>query len=582
VEGGSIVGLSFRSEVPTGYKQIVRLDKYVQPLGIGGFINSSIEATINTFTELPRVKAKENLYYMVLPSGCGKTTLCDKYGFIDIDACMSGGDRGFLQLALCYNMQGADDKAKEAGQQWVLQVMAMFGCTSFDRPTLVLVHDDATGYATGAVKIGSANLPLEVKKKGKAMLGQVAKRLVEKNDEIFRALDSDDSEKASYAEVESWVLTKARKHRIGFNDPTCYDALGKSKVEAMSMSELVEGWKAGQVSREYVECRAFDDREYQRCGFCYPLSVWMLALNGAYRDLSHTGQQVAWAGDADSYLGRAEMDGHLDIEKLRRSKMDSETKAVVVSWWIATGRYMEKSGAMFRLLCGLSSGARHALVSFGMLLRRSRFMFGVAMSDSDRCDVMGLCRLFGFRGEAELYESKDMEARDSDMMLHRVLKSRGKMQLSANQVQVISEYSGAMMSTVGTSTGDVSDILDGWSTKESLSLFMAVKRIGKEGFVGTGRNVKVVIDCACIDESRQIERIAWRPDMLRILDEPASRNPGVGDVVLEKGYCWLRERGKETMQEIGPSQLENMMMGREAKLEPQTPVWKVGVMAGLV
>nr|UVG55905.1 putative RNA-dependent RNA polymerase [Poaceae Liege alphachrysovirus 1] len=101
---------------------------------------------------------RENLHAIVMPGGHGKTHLCNRYGFIDVDNLV---DRISAAELFDMRMKCVVSNTKEwveHNTQWYIAINKTLSLMTFDRPTVVLVHSEECAIEIGAGILGVITL----------------------------------------------------------------------------------------------------------------------------------------------------------------------------------------------------------------------------------------------------------------------------------------------------------------------------------------------------------------------------------------------------------------------------------------
>lgn len=556
-----------------GRSEKVVFPKFEGKLLDRGFINNSLDTTIETVSELPRVKPKKNLYSVTMPACSGKTTLSGKYGFLDIDGCLGQSGANALSHALAMHRHGASDETKARAKVWLECVRDCFQGFTFDKPTLVLVHDDLTGYMTGATKVGACSLPLEVKKRHDYSGKEGRTQLIEINHDVFERQNDDAVQFETYSEVEAYVVKRARRFGVSMGGDEGCRAIGQGRASELSGIELVRAWEAGQVSKEYVEERMLDDREYETYGFGYNLNAWLSAMAGGF----YQGEELNdRAGDLlERFQERAELTGHVDAQKLMRLKISDDDKIKRVTWWLSTGRYCQRSDIMYTLISGIGQNGPRVFMSLAHVLRRSRFIFDASVEDGDRLDLLSLCRLYGFSGDLDLYQEMSLEAQDENDRVVRHCKKASVRYLNEALSEIAQEYTSVQQSTPKYRISSMLAEMEGWTTGDVIALFEVLRKAGEHGWFGRGRNVRSAVNKLVMEERRKMDRHGWDTAVKHMLDSPVTSYPGVGDVVLERGLDYIMHSGREKVHVLERSELEEILLWGLGDPEVGTPIWAV-------
>jgi len=553
--------------------------RYEGVLGGKGFINNSLDATIETVTELPRVAAKENLFSITMPCCCGKTTIAAELGCIDIDSCMGRMGEGFLSLALLANGRDLTPKVKAESRAWLENVRAVFKPMSFEEPTLLLVHDDLTGYMSGATKIGSCNLPMEYKNKHNASLNPKRRELIRLSDEIFSEMNKDGVELDDYNAVELYVIQRASRFKIRLNNSEFLRGIGLDRADKLHGEALVRAWRGGQVPKAYVERKMIEDRQEDARGFDHSINAWVVALSGGLGRLTRV-ERTEPVVDISTFLVRCDLVQHIDAMKIVRTKAPGWDKMIRLGWWLAVGRYCSKSEVLHRLIAGIDYDGTDVFIGIGHLIRRSRFLFDVSLTDEDRVDLMCLCRMYGFRGDIELYKEQTPEKKDEADRVVRYCEMQGNIFLSTRSTSAVASFLGLEHYPKHMSTGDVARGMEGWNVRDAAAMFSVLRDLGDSVFLGKGDVCRNLLTRLIDERVRHLRRVTWSKYVMGVMQRNVADNSGVCDLVLEYGLEYLILNGSEQVVEVTAGDLEKIIAGEHVQLEEGTPIWSVAQAIG--
>jgi hypothetical protein len=541
------------------------LERYEKNLGIGVFSLSSISESIETISNIPNVKQKPMMYFITLPSGSGKTWLSEKYGFIDIDSCMGRFDRSYLAQAISFAAD-VTDETKKRSQEWLSCVRQVFRAMLIDRPTLVLVHDDVTGFVTGGRKIGAANVALGEKIRGNKSMDAARRKLIELNHAVYNKFEDGANEFKTHLECEEFVLARARALGVMHSGDECQSKVGKAGADDMSHIQLVNAFAAGRVTKEYVDKRAFEDREISKSGFGLSMNTWAMALAGAFYS-SNRKHEMGLRVSMESIKANLNLSGHVDLNKISALRIDEDDKACRLSWWLGCGRKLEKSEKLFEFVCGVGRNSVEVFKSVGMLLSKSRFLCGVELCDADRMGVLALARLYGYRGEVELYDQLSMEEADEEDRVLRHAKAEGNVYLPKSRTPFLAGVMDLEVVPDRFTVGDVCRHLDDWTTRDVMCLFEMMKQWDENVWVGDGpvaQNVALAMLDQYIENVRSVP-LNWRFEEMMM--GSARDYPGIGSVVMEKGMKYILNQGRQRRMRIMSTVLEDIILnGRDSDL----------------
>jgi hypothetical protein len=199
----------------------------------------------------------DNLYAIVVPAGCGKTTMCGKMGWIDVDNCIPDRDRGDMwderltRLADGYSWSQSQDA-------YLNKVKSTLSLLSFNKPTVILVHDYYAVSKLGLTYLGGVFME-EVTSKSKRCgsegnFATLNKELVKQYEGILQASDHNEVEKFCIQMCENAGIPTATPYAHGLqgsNFFTAPEGLGDGSL--CDIDELISYEKQGMVCKDSVD-----------------------------------------------------------------------------------------------------------------------------------------------------------------------------------------------------------------------------------------------------------------------------------------------------------------------------------------
>lgn len=553
-------------------QQIVRkeLRKYEKEIGIGKFSMAALQSTLETVSEMPNVASKHNLFFITMPSGSGKTYLSGKYGFIDIDSCIGTYERNYISIAIsiCHSQ---DDDVKEKYKSWLTCIRGVFKGMSFGSPTLVLVHDDMTGYLTGGRKIGGANVCLEEKIRRNKSRDKDRRKLIEVNDSIHLKMSEGDPEFRLHSEAEEYVLKRCEKFNIRHAGVSSQKDMTTERLDDMSMRQLSNAFEAGNVSKAYIDRRVLDDRECDTRGFGVTLNTWAMAMAGAYYGTADAGELDVSLSMAD-FSDNVSTSGQIDINRIVRLDIADDDKMRRLLWWIGIGRYMKLSNLMFDVITGIGRSGGKSFRGIGNLVSRSRFIFDTPATDDDRVDVIGLCRLYGYSGNTMLFEEDRLEDQDRKDIVQRHSKKVSGKYLNEGQTALAANVAGMEIYPSKMTVEEVNTSFVSWSTRDVMALFEMLRKQGCALGLGDGANLNDVAQMMMHDELNKLEEVDWSDSFISMLESSCDKHPGMGAIILERGIDYVIRKGRRHKTVIINAELENFIVYGVYNGESGTPM----------
>jgi hypothetical protein len=97
-------------------------------------------------------RRRDNLYAIVMPSGSGKTQMCDKYGFVDVDRCSVGSEHEVLNAMRIQCINGKKDW-QEHNDYWLPIVTGTLDLLDFTEPVIIMVQSEMLALSIGALPL---------------------------------------------------------------------------------------------------------------------------------------------------------------------------------------------------------------------------------------------------------------------------------------------------------------------------------------------------------------------------------------------------------------------------------------------
>lgn len=95
---------------------------------------------------------RDNLYAVIMPAGCGKTSLCRKYGFVDVDELVSQSEHNSYIEARAAIIAGYGDW-KVHNRIWFDRLNQTLDLLDYSKPVLLFCHTEETAREVGATPI---------------------------------------------------------------------------------------------------------------------------------------------------------------------------------------------------------------------------------------------------------------------------------------------------------------------------------------------------------------------------------------------------------------------------------------------
>lgn len=113
-----------------------------------------VDFTVEVENSLDRYKlqARDNLFAIVMPVGSGKTSVCDRYGFVDIDRCAVKIEHDTLNEMRVDCINGKQSW-EEHNKYWLRLVNQTLDLVDYSRPVVIMVHSEIIALNIGALPL---------------------------------------------------------------------------------------------------------------------------------------------------------------------------------------------------------------------------------------------------------------------------------------------------------------------------------------------------------------------------------------------------------------------------------------------
>lgn len=350
-----------------------------------------IDATIRQSMQLPSVGKRDNLYAICVPVGCGKTTMCEDYGLLDVDDCVTGGVKREFHRAIVEMMQNGRVYIEgTGGSAWVSELNDTLDRMTFAEPCVIMLHDVMTAHMIGARVL--ACVTTDKSTLAESMRGRPAAEVG-----------------AAMATVDIMNMV----HKVaGRGFPVVH---GKNVEEiSMKVARILEVNNMPMPVDHGEMGSACDDFEN---GEGYYLTAWSESLAYGRSDFGDGWKEYAALAMLKPTMTRRAVRGddwtefaeclhvmeHDEVRVLIKSCQRLSTKRLrrVITWWKLMGQDMVSAKAVLSILCGLAD-ADTAIVErmVKMAVGQKAFM-GYYVNQEDANVYMALLECWvGTRDEA--------------------------------------------------------------------------------------------------------------------------------------------------------------------------------------
>jgi len=504
----------------------IELAKYEREVGKGRFSFTAVSQTLETLSELPQIPRRDYLSYIVLPAGCGKTYLAEKYGFLDIDCCCPPESRGYLMKSLTI-VSDTSEETKRESKMWIRAVRMTLASMTFTKPTVLLVHDDMTGYMVGAIKLGEFNLPLSYKLA--RVKGQVRKKLVEINDTIHRKFVNAD-ECSSHDEIEVGVINLV--DRIGVS--RAHDDIAIESVE-----DGEAGVRAGKVSKESLDKYVLAN-DCKSKGYGVTMNMWALAISAG---MAHKGRPGIKC-NMNWFKENVDYSHSFEVRKIMmNSEIDDDDKLRRIAWWESKGRYMNLANSALALIENINSSSMdRAAQCFSLLIYDSKYLFDQELGDRDRAAFCELISMYIGACKFKKMDKSTWEERDYTSRLTRVGLIRARTWLKDGHKTMLERNWGMSCDRISEMVKQLKD----WALIDVISLADVLHKFGDQDLIGADA-MRLAMKSAGILASEMMSKgnVHFRD----VLTKDANKYQGLVDLVYTDGLSALFELQQEEVDE---------------------------------
>jgi hypothetical protein len=392
-----------------------------------------VEQTLEIMESLERYERnrRENLFAIVMPSGSGKTQLCGKYGFIDVDECCSLEEHKFLnvmRIDCLLNGTSWDNHNK----LWIAKINQTLDLMDISSDTIIMVQDEILALAIGATPlIGLCpsdelfqNVYDQKVKDGNrpgAMLAALnrtqflsASNIVMKNKRMYR----------SYEELDSLIIRTLLVNDLPCACPYKYSRRVKSTYYSEYCPEWVLVGDKSKCDPEYLlwlfehnavpkECLDYffkDNKIPASFGFGVRMKEWA-ALFGTLRACIGDPKDFDIGGDMSEIFPytyeKMKTRSNLNVQRLNKGtecfhdrslyelatyhvgKPNSFVTGVLV-YWMGIGSTLPNHKVMYQMLKVNYWHWEEVWKTFHSYIRLSRFFMCTEISELDRQKMMYL------------------------------------------------------------------------------------------------------------------------------------------------------------------------------------------------
>lgn len=400
-------------------------------------------------------KQRDNLFAIVMPSGSGKTTMCDRYGFVDIDRCCTYNEHQLLNSMRIRAVNG-EMSWDEHNEYWLKLVDRTLDMLDYSRPVVIMLHSEVLALALGALPLAgfcpSTELFKHVYKQKEEAGNKAGAMLSALNREEFlshsNVLMKTKRTYASFEQMEALILrtmnvnglpvaTPMKCSSAVWNDEysrSCPDWVltGRGKPD---MRELLALYRAGCVPKECMDFFCKRDVIPASFGFGMRMNEWSAFM-------ANVRSRVTDRKDWDPHGDMAKQFPYIYEKMMTRSNitmqriasgtdilLDRDVEEIVshhvgkpnnfvsalVCYWEGIGKKL-RSRELVKMMLGVSYVYwGDTFKEFHSLIRMSKFFMNTEVTEEERQNLMYLDLFLGKEDEEADWkqEVEDRLAEDS-------------------------------------------------------------------------------------------------------------------------------------------------------------------------
>lgn len=366
------------------------LRRYVTEEGLGSVYAPAVSQTLQTLSELPQIKRKKNLYTVVIPSGSGKTYYSEKYNMLDVDACVPLGKRRYLARAMTL-VADTTEATKQVAREWLDSLRSVIGSMTFDKPTILLVHDSLTGYIVGGSNLGVLDVKNCVKLEKLGRVGREKKELISLNENIVRKYSECD-EYDTYEELETRLVKLANrvKANIAFGK---VDAIPKDQVLEMSTQELVSAWREDLICYSTLHVVTRDNGTAEKVGTSNGINDWAVAMSNG--DCSGSSVMSKSCYTLDLFKSKFKYEERKEVMRIMEKQINDNDKLIRILWWETVGIDMDNADMMLNVITNVRKKSPALMRGLGYKVAQSVEFMGRFVNQSEREKILQLTSCYG-------------------------------------------------------------------------------------------------------------------------------------------------------------------------------------------
>lgn len=331
---------------------------------------------------------KHELWAIVMPMAHGKTTLKNKYGFIDIDDLASDLVHG----------QATDNLATEVAlrQDWnsgmskfVDQAVANLAVLKFEGPVVILVHDMTTAERIGARVLGCFYLDEEPFERALANRTPFQKSVARMNRKIVMAKDEDAMNCRDLNEVEELCLQMCYISSIPTGAPCKFrdftECPGYTTTDPavlngddVDLDILITMFERFEVPRERVEYEVIKRGLGTYRGFGITPGIWCETIGHAEGNA-----KLRFDGLKQCASERMSFGDDKECQAIRKAQ-PGDLGNVLAAHWLTVGKNADDPESIFRLYLVSSDKFTVIMQNVAKQLSKSKFYMDLQPSKKDR------------------------------------------------------------------------------------------------------------------------------------------------------------------------------------------------------
>nr|UCU85912.1 RNA-dependent RNA polymerase [Alternaria solani chrysovirus 1] len=373
-----------------------------------------------------------NLFAIILPAGCGKTTISEKFGFVDVDKCVTVQEHEELFYMRKKILEG-ELRWVEHNEKWNSKVRGTLERLDYSRPVVLMCHSEEMAFELGAVPMAAIMLREDAWLRnisGRTELAKQFSRLnrmtVEEHTrkvKTYKARDNDVVEKLVIRICTAYGLPVACPNKYSMEPNPhysldCPDWVLKGDVDRLDINKLMNLVDREDVPKECADYFLKSQNMPASFGHGHGIgdwAVWMAKVRANTNTRKKLDKGKDWM---ENYPYASEREKHRMNVSLKRMMehtnllQDDEIVEIlehhigennqfvtmVVSYWAGIGRHLPAAHILRELMKVRQGAWKDVMKEFHSLIRlNDHFMNTKISNEEERQGMMYLDSLLGKR-----------------------------------------------------------------------------------------------------------------------------------------------------------------------------------------